>query len=557
MEAWVWIVVLIVFLLIVGVVIYFAMNTKPSPPAGTTSPPDTPPDTPPPVTPPPDPGGGNVNNGNPCKTDADCRSGNCSATWCQPAGIGTGAPTASCISSSTVPAAGGCRTGLTCVRGRGQAIGICTPGSTNFFNFCKLNTDCRAFNVCDISINTLVSTTQKYCVFDTNPNLCPLSTCLPGFECSDPGGGDCLGETGLTCSTDDQCQTSCGGDPGVMKWDGAKWENYGSAPSGVTFSRIVAVPTTSGDDIWGLDINNGLYQLSAGTSTFEQILPNTTSMVIDNSIQGGTNDPNPRTLTMTNFSATNDGTIYLLYSAPSTQTGVLTVYPIFTITNESTDLEPFMTKSGVQKAPFGHSFTNIIDLDTIISTDGSVNMVINGQETNGIPAAYYISGTKTDKFSISEISNGAVLTLISGNFLRYVPVPTLAAQDQAQNFQSLQPFSQIAPTIACATCSAYAGQENLLDFNNNESIQVPSIAISDLVIPLVTSSSRNYNNILFMAKSTTTGDFNLYIASGNHQSTTQPPVFGPVSILPGYYDTSSRIAASGSNVYVFSSQTCK
>jgi hypothetical protein len=497
-----------------------------------------------------------------CANDTDCSSGNCSMDFCQAAGRVTGTVGAACISTDGTISDGGCGSDLECVIESKQTVGTCkSTGNTGYFNKCENTTQCMDVNTCRKTDGSDGS--ETFCLFPVDPNQCSNGVCLSGFMCTS---SECLGEHGMTCNADTQCvSSSCQTSATVVQWDGTTWNSYGIVQSGLSFTRIVATNGAKGDDIWALDPDNGLYYLEGGQAQFQQILSITTQRVVDSSVQGGPDDPNPRNMKLLDFDATTDGEVFVLYVAPSLISGVQTVYPIFTV-DTSGKLEPFLSKSGVQAAPIAPTYSVIAEIAVIKGIKSgtgadikftTINVAINGKDPGGLIDNFtmsVISSSADDpKLSNSTVTaavtdTGSPVALGPNNAIRYVMNPKLAGDVIGMNFNTLTPNLD---HIQCLSCDSYTGQPS---GTTNNIIGESEWEIADYTVTLVNSGLRKFNNTYMIAQNTT-GDWNLYLAPGIADGKILIPV-GPFSILPGYYDENSRVAANGPNLYVYSEQSC-
>lgn len=534
-SIWIWIlIIVIIIVIIIAIVFIFKGNSN-----------DTSP-----------PGNGNPTGGNPtgdgsltsaCTQNSDCDSNNCSFGFCQTAGNVTRTVGASCIASNTSVAVAGCVSGLSCIRPSGQTIGVCTDGTSNFFTACfsGLN-QCRSYNVCKAPIG-VNSTTNTFCVFMSNPNICPSGKCLPGYTCdftNDNAAGNCLASNGLSCIMNSQCESQTCSGPGISIWNGSAWSGLAQIQTGINIDRLEASSSGNGDDLWALDINNGLYHLPNGKQQFNQVLSNTTQRTING---------NKKTLDILNFGVANN-VPYVLYSAKGSGA---TLYPIFEVdvTTSPATLNPFRTSNGVQIDSDGNNFTQIVDID-VITSNNQINMVINGKAGSGSSSNFnqYVSSNK-GKFKKAVDVNGSPIILTSNNIVRFAPNSNLSVANQALNINQLQNvpnFSYMG--ITCLNCVAFAGQ-SAQNFTENSGVAISNNTIIDYSMNEVGSGNSATNNIYLVAK--VNNQYNLYVAPANFFNTQGINQYlGSISILPGYYDSNTRIATNGFNLYLYSKTTC-
>lgn len=532
MEAWIWIILIVIIItIIVAIILIVDHNSKKT----TTAPPGN-----------GGSGGGGGGSGSAtsaCTQDSDCISNNCSLGFCQPGTEITRTVGAACISNSPSTSIPGCVSGLSCNKSTGQTIGVCTAGTNGYFESCisGLN-QCQALNVCTTSMGVQPHT-NKFCLFRSDQNVCPSGQCLSGYSCTfSSGDGKCLASSGLPCTSGNQCVSTTCGSSGVSKWNGITWSKLAPVQTGVNFDRIEAINVGSGDDIWGLDTNSGIYHLPNGQTEFTKVLSNVTQMMIN-----GDN----RTMTMVDFAVTNDNTVYILYSAPGDNQ---TLYPIFTIdmTGLSTTLKPFITTSGVQTAPSGGNFNQIVGMDVIIVNDGTINTVLNAQ-VGSDSFKQYVS-TNMGNF-ISDNPPDDSITLSANSIVRFVPNPNLSGADQAKNVsQSFKLPNVNNEVITCIQCIAYVSQ-TASNIELNNPVGITDGAINDYSVTISGPTSSMTTNYYFLAE--VGGKYNLYIGPTNVISMSGLNLYaGQIGILPGYYDSSTRVASNGSNVYIFSNQTC-
>lgn len=518
-----------------------------------------------------------------CTANSDCQSGNCSLNFCQSANITTGTAEAACISTNGTIANGGCGSYLYCDIARGQTVGICkSTRNTGYFDSCQDAGQCMVVNTCRAAnggggvsgtgaggAGGAGGTGTSYCLFPENPNACSNGTCLSGFNCL---ADLCLSEVGLLCSINEQCSSgSCQGGSSIVQWDGTKWSQYGVVQTGVNFTRIVATTGNLGDDIWGFDPNNGLYYQKNGQTQFIQILPITVSRIINSSVQGGPTDLTPRTMTLIDFAATTDGEVFVLFSASSTapsaapsstSSGASTVYPVFTV-DLTGKLTPFITSSGVQRAPNSATYSSISTIDVVKGIDNgtptSINLAINGTEPNSpTPSQYFlsvVSSSSSTNPSTGDITvttmlddTGQPITLDSATPIRYVMNPNLASDVIGTNVSTL---STDFSFIECLSCDSYTGQPS---GTSDNLIGESDLEILDYYVTLVTSGKTSFNNTYLLAKNSR-GVIALYVAPGIISNRVPTPIT-LFSILPGYYDENCLVTANGPNLYVYGQQSC-
>lgn len=316
-----------------------------------------------------------------CSKNSDCRTENCSNGFCQGHNIVTGLTDAFCIPSSTP----GCSSRYSCQNGK------CTPIGNDLFESCDTINDCKPSFVC--STPPFGQEGGKVCQYQFDSNMCVGSTCSGGHQCS---GNRCIGQSGVPCRIDSECVNGCG-TQSIIRWIDNKWSRYAAMPTNVKFDRMIAINRLNGDDIWGLDLNNGLYYwkhdnpaqtwIKVLDNTFQR---NTFQRNINNDLNNDSNNSSTDKLNMTliDMAVVHAEAVYLVYRAvSSTSDNYSHTYPIYRLnmfraTNpKSTPREklvPFGTDDGIQYTGDGETFAEIIGMDAIMD-NGRTCMSIYGR----------------------------------------------------------------------------------------------------------------------------------------------------------------------------------
>ncbi len=480
-------------------------------------------------------------NGTACSADSDCQSDNCSFSFCQATQTVSGQTNAVCSTGANSPPLGiGCTTGFQCTSS------TCSPTGSALTFRCSMDTDCNPFNVCQA--NPYSTTGSEVCIYRDDPNICPTGICAGGYECSNPAGtssSSCMGFSGIPCTINANCLSgNCSTTGEIVRWNGQVWNPITALPNGIAFNRIVAITRGAGDDLWGLDLNNGVYYWPHDGSpmAWRKVANATFSQNLDTSGFTTIGSSNNRDFAIVDLAVTPSNLPYVMYSVTDPNNSANpTVTVLYTLNIAATpvSMNPLQGPSGIiyrQGLPNQPSRVPIManNLDVSAYAPGGNYILIYGQQL----------GFNLQTFSFWNL----VTRQLSGAFQ-----PELAF-----NFPQTQNTMRIIPRLTGVSLPDFYRYI----FNaDDEPNQLQSSAIfsstplppstTDLIISdyAVALSSTSTPITYIVANDPTMDDMvNLFIIPS--------AIFGDMYILPGYIDSSSRISATTNDLYMYSARTC-
>jgi hypothetical protein len=481
--------------------------------------------------------------GSTCSTDADCRSQNCSSNFCQGHNLITGQDMAFCRIDGSGP---NCGDRFKCIASQ------CKPIGGDLFDLCQKNSDCKPFFICSTGLGS--DNEESLCIFKDDPNSCVDGTCSGGYQCS---GSQCQGVQGAPCMLDDQCINSCS-TQSITKWVDGAWSTYADLPPEIKFNKMTAVTRAGNDDIWGLDLNRGLYYWKHDNPAQSWI------QMVDSKFKRRIEydgDKEEKRLRIIDMAVTDQNTVYLVYKAISEdrrcEDCYAPIYPIYRLnmlsamesgTSMRERLIPFNTSSGVQWVEnSGSTFSKIISIDAILH-NGQLIMMIYGSDRPddnnftfslvGSESAFQYSGPKTgDGFN-------------DNNLIKFVSAPDLTAEKQ----------SRLYNYVESATDSLETGP-NRIAING----RYPGTKeYGDQTIPRIRSNFRihDYASIREMLTGEEKEVIKTYLIASNVRNRTTNLYMSPDSAigimytLPGYVGMESLVTVTNKALYLYSPGTC-
>lgn len=474
--------------------------------------------------------------GSTCTMDGDCRSQNCSQGVCQSHNMITGQHGAFCQPNGS--------SALTCAPRFRCEANRCTPIGNDLFELCQSNSDCKPFFVCSKGIGS--DSEDSICVFKDDPNGCVDGTCSGGYRCVN---SKCVGISGAPCTLNEQCVNGCS-TQSITKWVDGGWSSYAPMPPEVKFNKLAAVTRSGNDDIWGLDLNRGLYY-------WKHDDPNQNWIKVADALFKRRIDYDgereEKRLKIVDMAVTDQNTVYLVYKASSIDTRCdyySPIYPIYRLnmltaldssSNMRERLVPFNTPSGVQwVAKSDSTFTRILSIDAILHNGQLIMMVYGNDRDEETNYTFSIIGSESD-FKYSGPKSGQGFN--DRNLIRFVPAPDLSATKQARLYNYLESDDRDGcNTNKIAINGRYPGTKSYGDQT------IPRLASNYLIHDYVPIKREDRIETYLIASHKRHNTSNLYVSID--------AALGVMYTLPGYVNMESRLAVTNRALYMYSPGTC-
>lgn len=453
------------------------------------------------------------NIGSECQVDSNCSTGNCSTGYCQPVDIATGQAGAVCMVSGPP-----CNDRFVCREGR------CVTYGSDLFGPCRTNRDCKSYYLCDGNYD------ERVCQFDSNPNSCSVTSCVDGYQCSD---SNCIGSRGVPCISDENCVNGCDSQSIVRYLDG-RWVQYAVMPNNVRFDRIIATTRLNGDDIWGLDLSNGLYYWRHDGVEQNWI------KVIDANIRRPVGEFGEHDLTLVDIAVAHPEAIYVLYRAVRDGNHIYLLYRLnmFRATQPNSTIRqklvPVGPDGGIQYTEDDDSFTEIIGLDAIMS-DCDIVLSIYGKSEKDCRRFYMYS----------MVSSGSYFRYVgpSGQDLGPNNLPRMVSnryhgdrheQEEMYSYLRFGYNDNDEPTSylwlnSDEQCLAYDANLLIYDYT--------TVALDGKLITYLLANDRSSDRT------------HLYISPDYMRDAIYP--------LPGHVSSQSKVSATSNGLYMYSPGVCR
>lgn len=478
--------------------------------------------------------------GEPCSTNLQCDSGNCSQSVCQLPGLTTGAIGAYCDNSTS------CSGGSSVCQ-----LNRCTPAQQRLLGQCDAERLCNPEYQCYYPISTVP---QGSCVYPfisniITPNTCPQGVCSQGYSCI---AGDCIANSQQWVSLPSQCSSnSITTQHAIWRWrtSDSRWVRHLNLPGAVlelrAISRLqagVAVDELvyyDGSTIQYADFNN----------TITTLIPNTLN-------PGNCIGCPPLSSTVMTVTTTYSFTLSALMGVSSNGgTGIIAVAVFNAVKTVNSVATPYQT---------------------LVYYDGTDITMVNSADAT-LPGVVSVAGIPVVGITAVDIttnnSNTPVMAVLAANTMyvavtnmvtpswttRVLTVPARATRPQLH-------FYQQRANVPERFMSYVAADGRLHSVINQQVNEAPTGFTIDAYLPVTPQAPAGpYNTISAQSRSVfQTGGVSVndvvvdraaYLVQ--HGSTITGYFFdGTQYYTPGHFNSNQRVAMGNNFIYLYSGTQC-
>lgn len=488
--------------------------------------------------------------GSVCEADSQCLEGisHCSGGFCQPIGVDTGQIGATCVSTG-LPT---CATGLSCISGKcaipqsalGQSCLFATSGSG-----CAEPLSChQALNENICTVNDSAGCTCQF-TFESlsgfsrpNANACsPNNTCIENYTCSN---GDCLAYSIQPCVVAANCTSGTCNSGGAIFQAVFEYFDYNSGTN---------ITSTDPTTILG-SFNVTWQRISTGFQPLGVSKLTTTSDQVFYCVPGDPGNPNGTGLIKM------DGTVAVQ--------GYFTQAPSPGVTDQFLFIDAVVwVQNGaivalVALAQTRTSISGITQNDVVYFASGATLTPFNVTTGAGLDGTQYSGATPLSISQIDRSDNGDILILDRSNVVyTKAAAATLYNKAGLSGVTSTKFYSNgtiVTPDPLIDNIS-YVGNyvQPVTNYNLGNIVQFTGQVMGALfptyIVPNFTPDQYNVvdqapsdgSSIILVAQNQSNSRYNIFVApNGNLQP------------IPGWVGAETRVAASLTSFYLYSSSVC-